>query len=356
MKVIYGDILEGGGQILRFTLPIAAITGLPIKVVRIRAKRPNPGLRRQHMISVESVARLSNAKVEGLELGSQELTFIPGPLKGGRYTFDIGTAGSTTLVLQALLPVMAFTNGSVDVTIIGGTNNPMAPPIDYVERILLPVLESTGFNPRIELIRRGFYPSGGGIVKASSTPIEGALKPIRILEFGYVKRISGIVYSSRLPSNIVDRMASTVERLLSRKGYDVVLEREVLQPPNPRCAISPGCGILLYADLSSGFRIASDRLGVKGKPAEEVAEEAVRDLESQIKVAYPVDKHLADQLIIWMALADGESSIATCELTLHTLTCMELAKQLLGVEFEVDGGEGKPSKITCRGLGLKIVK
>lgn len=356
MRIVYGDILEGGGQILRFTLPIAAITGTPIRIARIRAKRPNPGLRRQHMISVESVAILSNAKVEGLKLGSQELTFIPSSLRGGRYSFDIGTAGSVTLVLQALLPVMAFTPDHVEVTVVGGTNNPMAPPIDYLERILVPVLRSVGFNPHIELIRRGFYPIGGGIVKTTSTPIDGSLKPIRIVEFGYVKRIAGIAYSSRLPPHIVDRMVSTVEKLLSRKGYDVVLEREVLQPSNPRCAVSPGCGILLYAELSSGARVASDSLGVRGKPAEEVAEEAVRDLESQIETAYPVDRHLADQLIIWMALADGESSIATTELTLHTITCIELAKRLLDVEFEVDGGEGKPSKITCKGIGLKVKK
>lgn len=356
MKTVYGDILEGGGQILRFTLPIAAITGTPIRIVRIRAKRPNPGLARQHMISVESVARLSNAKLEGLRLGSQELTFIPGSIRGGKYDFDIGTAGSITLVLQALLPVMAFTRDYVEVTITGGTNNPMAPPIDYLERVLLPVLRMMGFDPRIELLRRGFYPVGGGIVKASSTSIEGMLKPIHIVEFGHVKRIAGIAYSSRLPSHIVDRMVSTVEKLLSKRGYDIVLEKEILQPPNPRCAASPGCGVLLYAELSSGARIASDSLGVRGKPAEKVAEEAVRDLESQIEVAYPVDRHLADQLIIWMALAGGESSIATTELTLHTVTCIELARQLLDVEFEVDGGEGKPSRITCRGIGLKAEK
>ena len=354
MKIIYGDILEGGGQILRFTLPIAAVTGTPVKVVKIRAKRPNPGLRRQHMISVESVAKLSNAKVEGLRLGSQEITFIPGSLRGGKYNFDIGTAGSITLVLQALLPLMAFTYDHVEVTITGGTNNPMAPPIDYLERILLPILRIMSFDPRIELLRRGFYPLGGGMVRVSSTPVGDVLKPIRIVEFGYVKRIAGIAYSSRLPSHIVDRMVSTVESILSKKGYDIVLEKEILQPPHPRCAVSPGCGILLYAELSSGARIASDRLGVKGIPAEEIAKEAVRDLEAQIEVGYPVDRHLADQLVIWMALADGESSIATTELTLHTITCIELAKQLLNVEFEVDGGEGKPSRITCKGVGLKI--
>lgn len=352
MKVVYGDMLEGGGQILRFTLPLAAVTGRPVKIVRIRAKRSNPGLRRQHMVAVEAVARLSEAEVEGLKLGSQEIVFRPRTLRGGKYRFDIGTAGSTTLVLQALLPLTAYTPKPVEITLVGGTNNPMAPPIDYFEKIFLPTLRLTGFHSRVTLVRRGFYPRGGGIVNFYSEPISDRVKPFRITDFGYVKRISGIAYSSRLPFHIVERMASTAERLLSRRGYDVEIEREILNPPHPRCAVSPGCGILIYAELSSGSRVASDRLGVKGKPAERVAEEAVKDLEAQLETGYPVDRHLADQLVIWMALGDGESAIATTELTLHTQTCIELAKLLLGVEVEVEGRLGAPSKIVCRGVGL----
>ncbi|MBS7628084.1 RNA 3'-terminal phosphate cyclase, partial [Candidatus Bathyarchaeota archaeon] len=163
---IRGDILEGGGQILRTAIAFSAVTGIPIEVTRIRARRSPPGLRAQHMAAVSAVAEITGAQVDGLSIGSQRLLFVPSSPKAGSFSIDIGTAGSVTLVLQALMPIMAFAPGPVSIRLKGGTNNPMAPPFEFLKEVLLPVLKRMGFEAELRLIRRGFYPRGGGIVEA----------------------------------------------------------------------------------------------------------------------------------------------------------------------------------------------
>lgn len=349
MITVQGDMLEGGGQILRLSTALAALIGEPIRIVRVRGKRRPPGLRRQHMTALRVLASLCNGHVEGLRLGSTEVYFEPGGLKGGSYRFDVGTAGSTTLILQAAMPVMAFAPAPVKLRLRGGTNNPMAPPVDYLERVLLEDLRIMGVETRLRVYRRGFYPRGGGEVEVQTQPSR-KLKPLMLQELGRILEVRGLVYSCRLPGHIADRMASSASERLRRAGLDPVFEKEVLQPGNPKCSLDPGCGVVLSVKHTHGS-FGVDNLGVKGKRAELVGSEAAEQLIELVKGGYPVDRHLCDQLIIWVALADGVSRIKTVELTLHALTCVELTKTILGAEFKVEGDLGMPAVIECRGVG-----
>lgn len=351
MIEVDGSMLEGGGQILRMSVAISAAIGVPIRVFNIRAKRKDPGLKAQHMTAIKAVATIVDAEVTGLSLGSRELTFKPRAIKGGSFRFDIGTAGSTTLVLQSLLPAAAFAPSRINVEIVGGTNNPLAPPVDYVLHILKPTIAKMGYNFDMNVLRRGFYPKGGGIVRVSITPVE-RLKPIRLEDLGEVKVIKGISYSSRLPDHIAKRMADSASKVLRKAGFEAEIELEVLQPGHPKCALNPGCGIVLWAETSKGAILGSDSLGEVGKPAEKVGEEAATKLLEEIEIGATVDRHMADQLIVYMTLAEGESLIKVREITMHTLTCIELSKKLIpDVSFEVR--EGEPKIIVCRGIGLK---
>lgn len=348
---IDGSMLEGGGQILRMSIALSAVTGVPVRVYNIRAKRRDPGLKAQHMTAIRAVATLVKAEVKGLALRSRELYFTPRTVSSGSFKFDVGTAGSTTLVLQSLLPTAAFAPSKVNVEVVGGTDNPLAPPVDYIGNVLRPIVAKMGFSFEMSVLRRGFYPRGGGIVRASMKPVV-QLSPLRLSERGEVKVVRGISYSSRLPEHIARRMADSASKLLKSEGLDVDIKLEVLQPGHPKCALNPGCGIVLWAETTTGAILGSDSLGEKGKPAERVGEEAAQKLIEELRSEATVDSHASDQLIVYMALASGESTIKTSKLTMHTLTCIELSKMLLPeVKFKVE--EGKPTVIRCRGVGLR---
>jgi RNA 3'-terminal phosphate cyclase (ATP) len=350
---IDGSIGEGGGQILRNAVALSAVLLKQVRIKNIRVKRSNPGLRPQHLTAVKAVAALSSAEVTGLSVGSLEISFNPlRRLQGGSLKFDAGTAGSTTLILQSLMPAMSYASKPVEVELRGGTNNPMAPPVEYLQEVLLPVIEKMGGRFKIELVKRGFYPRGGGVVKAYSIPVD-TLKPIRLVEFKNVKKIRGLSYSCRLPGHIVERMANTVENILGREGYDIEIRREALQPNNPRCSLDPGCGIILLAELEDGIVIGVDKLGERGVPSEKIGEEAARELLDEISRGAPVDKHLGDQLVVWACLAEGTSQYRVTNLTKHTTTSIELCRILTNTHVEVDGVEGEPATITIEGIGLR---
>ena len=350
---IDGSILEGGGQILRVSVALSAVTVKPIRIYNIRAKRSPPGLRAQHMNAVSALAQLADAEVAGLGIGSKEIEFNPSSLEGGSFKVDVGTAGSTSLVLQALMPVMSFSRSKTFVEIKGGTNNPMAPVVEYLQEVLLPAVSKMGYKGWIELLRRGFYPRGQGLVRAVVEPIK-ALKPIILERLGEVEEIKGLSYSSRLPAHIVERMARSAERVITGAGYKKVkIDLEALQASQGRCAADPGCGIILFAKSKQGAILGADSLGELGKPAEKVGKEAADELLRQLMAEAPVDRHLADQLIVYMSLADGRSTIRTSELTLHALTCIHLSEKMVGAKFKVEGEEGAPSTIMCEGIGLK---
>ncbi len=345
---------EGGGQILRMSLALSALTGAPVHLRNIRVKRSPPGLRAQHRTAVEAMTRLSDASVKGLELGSTELEFTPRQLKGGRLALDTGTAGSTTLVLQSLLPAMAFSEKRTEVQITGGTNNPLAPPIDYVQRVLAPSLAKMGLQVKIDLVRRGFYPRGGGVVRAALDPVE-TVQPIQLTRFEELTCVSGIAYSSRLPKHIVPRMvrrAREILRLADLEADDI--DMEVADQGSPRCALSPGCGILLTGTIIPEGVLGADSLGELGKSAERVGEEVAEGLLRLIGQKAPVDTYLGDQLIIYMALADGRSTIRVGGLTPHMESCIYVCERFFRRIFTLTTERGGPATITCEGTGFSV--
>ncbi len=351
VKVVDGSIGEGGGQVLRYAVSTCALLGEELRIYNIRAKRRPPGLRPQHITAIRSVAEVCGGSVEGLKVGSSSIVFKPSKPRAGRYFFDTGTAGSVSLVLQSLLPILCFADGPCEVELRGGTNNPLAPPIDYIQEVLLPALRRMGVNAEVRLVRRGFYPRGQGVVRVETQPVE-RLRPIEAVD-AELKVLEVYAYSCNLPDHIVRRMAGAAESLLRKAGYrEIVVKTESLGPQDPRNSIDPGTGVFILARLSNGLVMGFDSLGEKGVPAEEVARRAVDDALSQLATGAPIDKHLADQLIIWMALADGESRIRTSAMTSHTSTGVEVVGSLTGARFEV-GERSRGVEIICQGISLR---
>jgi RNA 3'-terminal phosphate cyclase (ATP) len=324
MLEIDGARGEGGGQILRSALSLSIVTQTPIRLFSIRARRKRPGLMRQHLAAVAAAATVGMAEVQGNRLGSQELLFRPGGVLHGRHTFAVGTAGSATLVLQTILWPLLVTQGRSQLTLEGGTHNPLAPPFEFLDRILFPILRSMGADIDASLVRHGFYPAGGGRFEVT---IEGGhtLKPIELHERGALEDRRATAIVSRLPRHICRRELSVVREALSWPESALVpLEVESAGPGN----------VLLLEVAATHARTLAAGFGERGVPAETVARRAVDELRPWLDADVPVDAHLADQLLIPLALA-GEGSAKTLEPTLHTRTNAEIIEMFLPVRVAI---------------------
>ncbi|MEM1983298.1 MAG: RNA 3'-terminal phosphate cyclase [Sulfolobales archaeon] len=355
--IVDGSVGEGGGQILRTSVALSSILMKPIKVVNIRAKRRNPGLQNQHITAVKAAAEITNATVEGLYLKSTEITFTPKKLKPGRYSFDIGTAGSTTLVLQTLLPILLFMPGETEVEIIGGTDVPWSPPIDYLKNIMLHYIRLLGAEVEVKLLRRGHYPSGGGIVVAKVVNPPAKLRPIKMLERGELVRINGISHCVKLPKHVAERQAKTAEDIL-RSTYPKIpidIEVEYYDPSNDP-HLGPGSGIVLWAESDNGAVIGADSLGARGKKAEEVGAEAAKKLISELSTKAALDSHMSDNIMPYLSLIDGESEVSGSSLTTHTYTVIEVIKKLTDAKIELRGSLNQPFKISVIGAQPKHMR
>jgi RNA 3'-terminal phosphate cyclase (ATP) len=352
MLEVPGDLLEGGGQIIRTTIALAALTGKPVKLTKIRDKRPNPGLQPQHIVGVKAVAAVCNAETHGLTQGSQELTFTPHGYAAGRWGFDVGTAGSIPLILQALMPATAYAPTNVTVELTGGTDVRWSPTIDYVRLIELPLLQLMGYRATIQLNRRGHYPKGGGHVSISVDPPR-ILKAIQLLDRGQLLGIEGVSHCVKLPSHVAQRQASAAKERLNTDGFTQVNIATETYPPNQDPHLAPGSGITLLAKFASGTILGSDSLGERGKPAEAVGTEAATKLIAELASGAPVDRHMGDILIPYMAVAEGRSTIQVSEITLHTMTNIRVAEMVAEVKFKVEGELHCPGKITVDGIALK---
>jgi len=338
------DGAQGGGQILRTAVSYSALSGHAVRIVNIRGARPNPGLRPQHLLAVNATAALCGARIAGARLGSTEIEFVPGPIAPpAAWRLDVGTAGSVMLILQAVLSCLALADAAVDLTLTGGTNNPWAPTFEYLRYILLPVLDTMGFRVEAELVSRGFYPKGGGEIRVRTQPA-GRIRPITLRDRGALKRVWGISYSSNLPEHIAQRMAWTCREQLGRAG----LKCDEFTVDTGRRAASPGCGIIAFAEFERAV-IAGDALGERGKPAEKVGIEAAEALLREFRSGAPVDTHLGDQLVPWVALADGESTYVAARRSDHLISAIGVAQQVIGAQFELEGRE--PVEVRCRGAG-----
>ncbi len=326
-----GSMGEGGGQILRTSLALSMVTGTPVCIRGIRARRARPGLMRQHLTAVEAAARVGGAKVEGAEIGSREIVFVPGEVRPGEYRFDIGTAGSTTLILQTLLPALLHAGGPSRLTLEGGTHNPQAPPFDYLERVFLPLLRRMGARIEAVLERPGFYPAGGGRFSVTIDP-PARLSGLELLERGEIRSRRAVAILSALPRHVGERELRHVVR---ETGWDPASQeiREVVSP-------GPGNVLLLEVESEALTEIFAG-FGERGVPAEEVAARALREMRRYLDAGVPVGEHLADQLLLPLALA-GSGAFATLPLSLHATTQIDLIPRFLdvriGVEERGDGG------------------
>jgi len=319
MITIDGSLGEGGGQILRTSLALAAITGTPVRIERIRARRPKPGLQRQHLVAAQAAARVCNGQLVGAELHSQEITFTPQPPCAGVYEFDIGTAGSTTLVLQTILPILLCADGPSTVGIRGGTHNSMSPPVEFLQESFLPVLNRIGISASVALERHGFYPAGGGAIRATIHPWQ-AMAPLELMERGkHIDRHADVLIAN-LPAHVATREAQTLKHAL-HWSHQEVDEQEVH-------AAGPGNAViarLRYANLST----IVTAFGELRKSAEQVANDCTKQIGRYLGSEAPVCEHLADQLLLPLAIGSG-GCFRTAKPSEHSLTNAAVIARFLG--------------------------
>lgn len=333
---IDGSYGEGGGQILRTSLSLAAITGQPIRIDRIRAGRKNPGLAIQHLTAVRAAATICQAQVQGDAVGSTTLEFIPScPPQAGEYLFDVaqttgtGSAGAITLILQTILLPLARVTGDSVVTLKGGTQVAWSPPFTYIEQVYLPVLNQIGVNSEVQLHAWGWYPQGNGKVllrvMGSTSPLCG----IHLLERGTLQQVRGLAIATKLASHIPQRMAMRAENLLR----EAQLKAQV-QPLRGR-GIAPGAGIVLIAEYEH-CRAGFSAVGKVGLPAEQVAQMATEELLTFHSNGAPVDPFLADQLLLPLALASEASQYRVAEVSLHLTTNAWVIEKFELAQIEID--------------------
>jgi RNA 3'-terminal phosphate cyclase (ATP) len=352
MIEVAGEELEGGGQIVRTSIALSALTGKPVRISRIREKRPNPGLQAQHVVGVRAVGAISNAETQGLAPGSRELVFIPRGRASGQFSFEVGTAGSIPLILQALLPAAAYAPASLDFEITGGTDVKWSPTIDYVRLVQLPLLQLMGCKASINLRRRGHYPKGGGRIAATIDPTR-TLSAIRFLERSRLLGIEGVSHCVKLPTHVAQRQATAAKETLSVQGFNDPTIAIETYPSAQDPHLAPGSGITLIAKFENGVVVGADSVGERGKPAEAVGADAANKLIAELSSNAPIDRHMGDILIPYMAVANGRSEIRVSEVTLHTLTNIKVAEMITGARFLVEGEIHQPGRISVDGLALK---
>ncbi|MBN2489951.1 MAG: RNA 3'-terminal phosphate cyclase [Planctomycetes bacterium] len=337
MLTINGSAGEGGGQILRTSLALALVTGTPFCIERIRAARPRPGLRPQHLTAVEAARAVSEAHVAGAVLGSCKLLFVPGAVRPGSYRFDVGTAGSTSLVLQTVLPALLMAGAPSSLVLEGGTHNPFAPPFPFLERTFLPLLGRMGMHVETRLDRAGFYPAGGGRLGVSIRPA-APLEPLELLERGPIRRRRAVALVSRLPRSIARR---ELDRVRKTPGWN----ESALEIVEVADSAGPGNVLLLEVESAALTEVFSG-FGQRGIPAEKVADGVIREAAEYLDAGVPVGRHLADQLLIPLALAGG-GAFRTLPLSDHATTNIGVVKRFLAVNIAVGGALGA-SRIDVR--------
>lgn len=327
-----GSQYSGSGTIVRQAVMFSALTGQAVRLVNARAKRPKPGLRTQHVQVVSAIGELVGAKIEGLRVGSMELSFEPGPLRaGGRYVWDIGSAGSTTMLALAVLPVLAFASSPVTVELRGGLFQDFAPSLFHLQHVMLPLLERMGLEARAEMKRPGYVPAGQGVLNLTVMPAPAPLRALRLEEQGTVQRLWGIALSSHLEARRVSkRMAETAMHSLAGAGY-----RAEIEELNDVTSLQPGAALALFADLEGGVRLGADQAGALRRTAESIGRYVAKQLLQDLKTGATLDRYAADQIIPFAALAEGESRFRIPAETEHVRTNAWLAETFLDARVDL---------------------
>lgn len=340
MHEIDGSYGEGGGQLVRTAVALSAMTGKAIALRNIRARRPRPGLAAQHLTAVRAVATLCRAEITGLELGAREFTFRPGGLQGGHFDFNVGTAGSVILVLQAALPAAFACGAPIHLRLTGGTDVKAAPPLDYFRYVLLPLLAKMGLSVNVTVLRRGYYPRGGGEIEVSLPPVK-ELRPLCMDTAGAAHEIEGIIHTANLPGHIAERMRQAALRKLQGFGNAHV----DCQRLGRNEATGQGGAVVLWARTPCVLLGAAATVE-RGVPAERIGEEAAQALSDEISAGATLDIHASDQLLIYLALAQGASRLLLRSLTSHAQTTLWLLRQFLPLRFQTT----QRGELTCLDL------
>lgn len=341
-----GSYGEGGGAIVRVALALSTITQKPFEVDNIRKGRCDSGLKAQHLYCVKALEELCDAKAEGAKLGSEYLKYFPGKMEGKTISIDIGTAGSITLLLQALLLPSFFADKKVRLKITGGTDGKWAQPYDYFANVFLPITKDFVKNIDIELIRRGYYPKGGGKIDIKIEPkfrlndfknfdefyshIKSQNLKFSLAEQKKLLKIGGVSHASNFlqKAQVAERQAKGAKQVLSKLNVPVKIQTEYHE------TLSPGSGIILWSEFENS-RVAGDALGEPGKRAEAVGKEAAKNLLKETMSRAPIDKYLADNIIPFLALVGGKIKVS--EITNHCKTNIYIVEKFIDCKFKVEG-------------------
>lgn len=345
MIYIDGSAKSGSGTILRYAVALSTLLGEDLHIDNIRAKRDRPGLRPQHLQVVLACKDMCSGRVEKAEVGSREIVYRPGKhIKGELYEWEIGTAGSTTMLAMSLLLVGCFADRPSTFRISGGLFQDFAPSAYHMQYVLLPTLRKMGIGAELEVKQPGYVPQGKGVIEVRVKPARAKLRPLLQLEQGKVKRIEGIALSSHLREQRVSpRMAKECEEMLRKRGYSANIElRDDTQ------ASQKGAVLSLWAETDTGCIIGSDRAGRPGRSSEEIGRYVARNLLEDLKTGAGVDRYLADQLIPYCALGDGVSQYTIPRMTEHVETNLWLVEKMLGTRTELEG-----NRVTIHGVGYQ---
>lgn len=341
------DCGSGGGQLARTAVSLSALLKKPIHLFDIRKKRPTPGLKAQHLAGLDAVRELCEGRLDGAKIGSQEIRFYPGKINGGNLKINIPTAGSIGLVLQSALLPSFFSKEPVELEIKGGsTASAWSPPVEYAQNVFLPILSKLGGSAKIDIAKRGYYPSGGAEVRARIEPLPDSLKPLDVLDNGGIVEIHGIVHSSKSleAARVGERIESSARKAIFEKlGREAKIKLEYSETP------SAGCGMVLWANCEKSV-IGADVLGERGKRAEDLGRECALKLTEEL--AGGVDSHAGDMLIPYMVIASGKSQIMVPKITGHIRANVALTEKISGVKFSVDE---TGNTISVDGLALRRV-
>lgn len=342
---INGSLKSGSGTIVRYSLSLSSVLKRDIRIRNIRARRRKPGLQPQHLKTVQACCELTGGSAKNLKLGTSEIVFSPGKeIHGGKFAWDIGTAGSTTMMSLCLLPLGLFADKESSYTISGGLFQDFAPNAFHMKYVLMNLLRRFSVQSNIEIIKPGYVPTGGGVIKIEIKPIEGKLKPVRLIEQGNVTVVKGIAISSHLKKRKVSqRMRDACIQALARAGYKADIETVDDVSANQK-----GAALFIYALTDKGCIIGSDMAGKLGRAAEEIGKYVARSLLEDIKSGATVDRFAADQLILYTALADDESEYKIPRITEHIDSNIWLAERILGAKVSLKG-----KSLCIKGVGLE---
>ena len=330
---IDGGMKSGSGTIVRSAVALASLLGEELHITNIRAKRDPPGLRAQHLKAISACAEICGGVVEKAEVGSREIVYKPGRVvRGGNYVWNIGTAGSTVMLAQAILPIACFASQTTVFRVEGGLFQDFAPSAYHMHDVLLPILARMGVRAELKVIRPGYVPRGGGIVEVKVEPLKNGIKPLRLLAQGKITKIEGVAISSHLEKRKVShRMAQSCREVLRSEGLEAEI-KEVYDTSS----IQEGAALALYAATNTGCILGSDRAGAPRRSSEEIGKHVARTFLEDIRSGATVDRFLADQLIIYSSLARGATEYSIPRMTDHVDTNLWLVGEMLGAEAKVE--------------------